>query len=80
MSDDNPYASPVTTECGEWDHSLFWQIVRMIAKSAMLLVFCDALLLARYHTEARAAMTIRPTFCEMMEMFVSGKSIQRITE
>jgi hypothetical protein len=38
--DDNPYASPVDVGDGEWDHRLFWRLVKI---SAVFIVFFLAL-------------------------------------
>jgi hypothetical protein len=45
---ENPYASPVDTRRGEWDHSLWWSFVRAVAKICIVVLFVDAIAITRY--------------------------------
>lgn len=44
-ADSNPYATPVDTKHGKYDHSLFWRIVKACAVMAALAFLADGILL-----------------------------------
>lgn len=75
--DDNPYRSPGSSEKGEWDHSLFWTVVRLVCKGFMILLFVDALLLAGYWGKMGAALQSPPKFSEVVKALVTGVTPDR---
>jgi len=68
---DNPYASPVDTRQGKWDHSLWWSFVRAVATICLLLSFIDAIALVRY---VKIANPGRPLVTVVSGFFANWKS------
>lgn len=52
MNDSNPYRSPVDIRRGEWDHSLFWRVVKYCGVIALGFVLLDAVLMVRLSRDA----------------------------
>jgi len=51
---DNPYATPVDTQHGEYDHRLFWRIVKFVWAFILFLIFIDGLCFLSYNTTSQA--------------------------
>lgn len=64
---DNPYATPVDTQHGKHDRTLFWRIVKCVWAFIFFLLIVDAIVSVSYSTTAQArnaspAETIRALF------------------
>ena len=53
-ADSNPYATPVDTEPGKYDHRLFWTIVKFVWAFILLMIFIDGLCFLSYSTTSQA--------------------------
>jgi hypothetical protein len=51
-NDTNPYTSPVDVVDGEWDHSLFWRLVKISAAFMLLFFAIDVFFYVRYSSMA----------------------------
>lgn len=52
--DNNPYATPVDTQHGKYDHRLFWRIVKFVWAFILILIFIDGLCFLSYSTTSQA--------------------------
>ena len=50
---DNPYASPVENWTGEYDHSLFWRLLKISAAFFVFFAAVDCWAWYRYHDGAK---------------------------
>lgn len=44
----NPYTAPVSSESGEYDHSLFWTLVKILWSFILVAMVIDAIVLGSY--------------------------------
>ena len=68
MQNNNPYASPVDVNKGEWDHSLFRRILKVCGYIAAWFLVMDLIVLAKFfrYNEGQIAGT---SFVEMVKAF-----------